>query len=124
MPGISVVAPSVLVTARSACGVSVSVSVALLLPATGIDDAAGLGDRGGVAERAGGGGGDGAGDGVGRGAAGEQVRRCALMLPLPLAGQLEPAEALHVQVTPLQNGREGVGDGGAGDVAGAAVADT
>jgi hypothetical protein len=35
VPGVADVWPSVLLIARSACGVSVSLSVALLLPATG-----------------------------------------------------------------------------------------
>ena len=47
---------------------------------------------------------------VGRDGAGHRERRCAgdgevdtvaLMLPLPDAGQLEPAVAVHVQVTPV-----------------------
>ena len=71
-PGTAVVWPSVLVTDRSAWGVSVSVSVAVLLAGFGSTPGR-SGDAGRVGEDAGGRGVDGAGQRVGRGPADEQV---------------------------------------------------
>ena len=54
MPGTAEVTPSVLVTDRSAWGVSVSVSVAAVVGRVGVGHPGGRGDRGGVVRRAGG----------------------------------------------------------------------
>ena len=101
VPGTAVVWPSVLVIPRSACGVRVSVSVAVLLPGVGsvvppggvtvavlasvpVADAATLAVSVNVAVPAG------------------ARLTVALMLPEPLAGQVEPVPAAtHVHVAPL-----------------------
>ena len=99
VPGTSVAAPSVLVIDRSADGVNVSVSVAelsaplgSLLPAGAAivamltNDPVAVGEMGAVT--------------VNVAVPATARSTLALMLPLPDAGQLEPAEAEHVQVAP------------------------
>jgi len=101
VPGTFVVCPSVLVTARSACGVSVSLSVAVLLALDGSTMPAGAATAAVLVKVP-----------VAPGLIVALTVKVTvplastlidvLMLPLPLAGQLEPAEALHVQLTPVK----------------------
>ncbi len=101
VPGTSLVTPSVLVTERSARGVRVSVSVAELLapvgslPPTGAATVAVLtSEPVAMAETV--------ADTVNVAVPPIARFTLALMLPLPEgAGQLEPAEAAHVHVTPV-----------------------
>ncbi len=99
-PGVAVALPSVFVIPRSACGVSVSVSVSLLFPGVGsvtppgavivavlTSDPVADADTVPVAVKV-------AVPPTGR-------LTSALMSPLPLAGQLAPPPDVHVHVTPL-----------------------